>query len=94
MLTVQKLKDMKSYEIFANGLTIDNASGVNMMNTSKVLRWVACRGYIHDWCIYCYYEDEGWTLEQIHDNGEKITDENNIKKLIDCDDEAFKMYRY
>jgi len=94
MLTLEALKAMKPYEMFANGVTIDNSSGVNMTNTNRVLRWVACRGRIHDWAIYCYFEDEGWSLQQIHNNGEKVTNEANIKRLVDCDDEAFKMYRY
>lgn len=94
MLTLEKLKAIKPYEIFKSGDTIDNETGCNMMNTSRVLTYVACRGYIHDWAIYCQYKDECWSLEQIHDNGEKVTSEQNIKRLVSCDEEAFKMYRY
>jgi len=94
MLTLKQLKKMEPFKIFANGLTIDNYTGINMANTNRVLRWVACRGNIHDWCIYCYFEDDGWSLEQIHDNGEKVISEQNIKRLVPCTDKAFKMYRY
>lgn len=93
-LTAKMLEEMKPYTQFASGVTIDNPSGANMMNSNRPLLWVACRGQIHDWAIYIYYNDEGWSIQKVHDEGDKVISKENIKNLIDCDDEAFKLYRY
>ena len=91
MLTIEKLKEMPE-GLFASGVTTDNPEGVNMTNSGKPLRWVAVRGAIHDWTIYCHWVDSpnGW----IERHGDKVCHENHIKKLIECDDKAFSMYRF
>ena len=78
--------------IFALGESIDSPEGINMTNSGKLLRWVAVRGGIHDWAIYCHFVEKSY--EWIKDYGDKVCSEEHIKKLIDCNDEAFKMYRY
>ena len=92
MLTLQKLKEMKPHEVIATGLTIDNYTGINMSNSDKILRWVAKRGGIYDWAIYIHFatHDVAYVMRQ----GDKVCDKENIRKLVSCDDEAFKMYRY
>ena len=90
-LTLQDLKDMKP-GIFAKGGTYDNPEGCNMSNSGRGLRWVATRGDIYDWTIYVHFVDKDW--EWIRRNGDKVRNENNIRKLVPCDDEAFKMYRF
>lgn len=92
MLTLQELKDMKPDTIFATGITTDNPAGINMTNSGQDLRWVACRGGIHDWAIYVHwaYNSEDW----IRDHGDKIFNETTIKRLVPCDAEAFGMYRW
>jgi len=92
MITLQNLIDMEPLTIFDSGRTVDNACGVNMANSGRILKYVACRGYIHDWSIYVGFEHE--SDEYIKDYGDKVTNERNIKKLVPCDDEAFNMYRY
>jgi hypothetical protein len=92
MLTVEKLKDMQPHTIFAEGVTIDNYTGINMSNSNKVLRWVAVRGGIHDWAIYIGWED--MLGEEVAATGDKVCSKDNIRKLVPCDDEAFKMYRF
>ena len=91
-LTLQQLKDMKADIIFAAGKTTDDSQGINMSNSGQPLRWVAVRGGIWDWAIYIDFAEK--SIAQIRDMGNKVTDEKNIKKLVDCDNEAFKMYRY
>jgi hypothetical protein len=92
MLTVDKLKAMQPSTIFATGEILDNPQGLNMTNSNKRLRWVAVRGGIHDWAIYCHWaeHDQEWIKSQ----GDKVYNKHNIKRLVECDDEAFKMYRY
>lgn len=92
MLTLQQLKDMEPDTIFATGTTTDDSDGVNLANTGQKIRWVACRGDIHDWAIYA--QDESWDEQRVKEMGDKITSKNNIKKLVPCSDEAFAMYRY
>ena len=98
-----------SQGIFAKGEFVDNQEGCNMANTGKTVRWVAVRGFIHDWCIYSqnpYYIDDFspevmavgysgiWDWQKIAEEGDKIGSENNIRKLVLCTDEAFEMYRF
>ena len=91
MLTLKMLKEMKSGTVFDKGEIIDSPEGINMSNSGMPLKWVAKRGGIHDWCIYCLFADH--SFEEVIRVGDKVHDEMNIKKLVPCDDEAFKMYR-
>ena len=92
MLTLQQLKEMKPNTIFLKGEIVDSPDGINMENSGKQLRWVAVRGEIHDWAIYCHLAENDWDF--IKSQGNKITGEKNIKKLVFCDKEAFEMYCY
>jgi hypothetical protein len=92
MLTLEKLKEMSPHAIIATGVTIDNYTGINMSNSDRVLRWVAVRGNIHDWAIYIAFDTQ--SVEQVRRGGDKVHGEENIKKLVPCDKEAFKLYRY
>ena len=92
MLTVDQLKNMKPDTIFASGETTDDPDGINMTGSGKELRWVACRGGIHDWAIYI--QGSNWTDDMVKRMGDKVTSEANIRKLVPCDDEAFGWYRY
>lgn len=82
MLTIKNLKEMKP-GIFSSGIGMD---GLNE------IRWVAVRGGMHDWAIY--YGHLNKSEYDIKSYGDKITGEENIKRLVPCDEEAFKMYRY
>jgi hypothetical protein len=44
-----------------------------------------------DWAIYFHYQDT--PIEMIKTNGNKVTQERNIRDLIPCDDEVFALYR-
>lgn len=92
MLTLEKLKNMRSHEIFASGITTDNSDGINMSNSGKELRWIAVRGDIHDWAIYCHFAI--YDLEYIAQSGDKIGFKEHIQKLVPCDEEALNMYRF
>lgn len=93
MLTLEKLKDMQPHEIISSGETENSPDGIYMtpMDIGRKLRWVAKRGEIHDWAIYITWASYG--LEFALTNGDKITSQDNIKKLVPCDDEAFNWYR-
>lgn len=91
MLTIKKLEEMEP-GIFASGVTTDSPEGVNMSNSGQKLGWVAVRGDgYHDWAVYVHpgCPPQNW----IKDHGDKVNFKDNIKKLVPCDDEAYKMYR-
>lgn len=94
MLTLEKLKLMPEEEVFAEGIVPNSPDGIYMTdsNPGREMLWVAKRGRIHDWAIYIHWADNG--IEFVKTQGDKVTSEQNIKKLVPCDDEAFKMYRY
>lgn len=91
MLTLQQLKDMPDHTVFAHGETVNSPEGINMSNDGRSLKWVAKRGQIHDWVIYIGISS--WDDSLIASNGDKVGSEDHIKKLVPCDDEAYKMYR-
>jgi len=90
-LTLQMLKDMRP-GVFAKGEVIDSQEGINIMNSGRMLRWVASRGKIHDWAIYVLSANRSW--QEVKDIGDKIFIDENIRKLVPCDDEAFSVYRF
>lgn len=92
MLTLQMLKDMPEQTVFATGTMLDVEGGLFMSNTKKELRWVAVRGRVHDWTIYCHFADHD--VEWIKNHGDKVCFDSHIRKLVECDDEAFGMYRF
>lgn len=92
MLTLEMLKEMPEDTIIATGTALDEPNGLFMANTGKMLRWVAVRGGIHDWAIYCHFAFN--PVEWILRFGDKVHFDSHIKKLVPCDDEAFKMYRH
>ena len=90
MITHEELKQMSS-GTFMSGEVIDSPEGINMTNSGKMLKWVARRGMIADWAIYV-----GWStssFEEIERSGDKVFGVNNIKKLVNCDEEMLKHYR-
>ena len=93
MLTLKKLKEMKQ-GIFAKGETVDSPEGANMANTGKTIKWVAVRGYIHDWAIYTDnpYSPQ-FDYEGVASLGDKVHDREVVKRLVPCDDEALAFYR-
>jgi hypothetical protein len=92
MLTLAELKAIPPNTIFARGVVENSPEGIFMTRDGGLLRWVAVRGGIHDWCIYCLFASSTWSA--VKTRGDKITQEAHIKKLVPCTDEAFQMYRY
>ena len=71
------------------------------------VKWIATRGGIHDWAIYhsldsnfCQadYLDHPMHLETSYEDiinwGAKLHEEDEIRRLVPCDNEAFSMYRH
>lgn len=92
LLTVEVLDFLEPNLVFATGITVDSEKGINMDNSGKQLRWVAVRGVIHDWTMYCHFAQH--SAQFISEYGHKVYDKTAIRKLLPCTDEAFKFYRF
>ena len=92
MLTLEMLNSMPENTIFATGVLLDNEDGLFMNGSNKELRWIAVRGIINDWSIYCSTSDK--SIEYIERVGDKVNDERNIRKCVECSDGAFTRYRH
>lgn len=91
---------------FNNAKPVSKGGTLEEDGRSTKVKWVAVRGVIHDWAIYhsmdanlvrADYFDDPVHLEaneqQISKFGAKLHKEENIKRFVPCDDEAFGMYR-
>ena len=85
MITLEHLKEMEPHVIFASGISHDERI------FTEPVRWIAKRGYIHDWAIY--YDRQEKSIEDVTRWGNKLYSRNIIKDLVVCDDEMMKMYR-
>lgn len=92
MLTIEKFNEMPYEEIFGKGLTTDDSEGINMTNSGNKLKWIAKKGGGDDWAIYIHLADS--STDYIKKYGDKVKSENNILKLIPCDKEVLKKYRF
>ncbi len=94
-LTLQMLKDMDPGKVFAKGEILNDELPTPMVNPSEYpnleLCWVAKRGGYWDWAIYIAKAEMGF--EYAKTNGDKTFSENNIRFLVPCDDDSYKMFR-
>ena len=94
MLTKEQFDKIPDGNVFVKGEVENSPLGIYMIdsNKGKMLKWVAKKGYANDWCIYCHWSESGYDF--VLSNGDKVSGEENIKKLVPCTDEVFKQYRY
>lgn len=92
MLDKQMLEAMPPGTLFATGTETDVHDGLHMANTGRELRWVAVRRHGPGWCIYCHFASQD--IEWIRRHGDKVCFKDHIRKLVPCDDDAFKLYEY
>lgn len=90
-LTKAKLVSFALNEIFDQGLVVDNATGISIDNSDKILRWVAVKGGAQDWAIYvAHYKT---SPEMTAKYGTKIHNMDNVSKLLPCTSEVLELYR-
>ena len=94
MITKEQFDKISDGDVFVKGEVENSPLGIYMTNSNKgkMLKWVAKKGYANDWCVYCHWSEQGW--DYVITNGDKVTSESNIRKLVPCIDEVFKLYRY
>ena len=90
MLTIEEFRAIPDGEVFKTGITTDNSEGINMTNSGRQLRWVAKKGHGDDWAIYIHW---GFNSEEyIKQSGDKVSDNDNIVKLVPCSEEVLNKY--
>ena len=92
ILTKNILKKFKNGEVFCQGMLPDSEEGLHMANTGRLLVWVAVKGSVEDWTIYCHFIESGYNFART--NGDKVYDKRNILKCIQADEETLNSYRY
>jgi hypothetical protein len=91
-LTLERLEALEP-GVFTQGTVSDNPVGVHMSGSDRLLRWVAVKGGSkYGWKIYIHWAESDWDF--VRSNGDKVTGDHNIKKLVECDDAAFAEYEY
>jgi len=91
-LTLKEFNKIKPEEIFARGIIENSPKGLFMTNNGGMLRWIAIKGYGNDWAIYAHWDYQ--TEEYIKEEGNKVTANEDIRKLVSCTNEVFALYRY
>ena len=99
--------DMIEHPWFNDATQVCDGGTLEPDGRSTKVKWVAIRGGYHDWAIYHSldanfimerYLDDPIHLEVSHEriaqHGAKLHKEEDIKRFVPCEDEAFKMYRY
>lgn len=92
-ITLDDLKSFTPSEIFAYGVI----RIPYIEEPAHYMKWVAVRGYIHDWAIYqvsgTSEEISEWDWEKIRSWGDKIYSKSEALDLVNCTSEALQMYR-
>lgn len=93
-INLDKFNSILPGTIFAQGTIANAPHGLYMTNSNigKSLLWIAKKGYGNDWSIYTHWEDRG--LMYVVEQGDKVTGNENIKKLVSCSTDVFKLYRF
>lgn len=91
-LNIKQFEEIRDGEVFASGVLPNAPEGIFMTNDGGNLRWLAKKGFGHDWAIYCHWDYHN--LEWIEAHGDKVESNSNIKKCIEADPEVMKLYRY
>lgn len=91
-LTLEKFNEIPYGEVFAKGVLPNSPEGLFMTRSGGNLKWIAKKGGGNDWAVYCHWDYQ--TDEFVKTSGDKVHNEDHIKKCVPCTDEVFKRYRY
>jgi len=92
MMTFEEFKQIPAGTVFAQGELANSPEGIFMTNNGGTLRWLAKKGQVQDWAIYCHWANRPWIF--IEKAGDKVTNKEHIRRCVPCDDEMLKHYRY
>ena len=94
MITLEQFENLPLGQVFATGVIPNSPEGIYMTNSNEgeLLRWVAKKGWGHDWAVYCHWATN--SEEYVTQSGDKVTTKTYIQRCVPCDDDVFKLYRY
>lgn len=92
LLTKAEFDKLPVGQVFATGVLPNSPDGIFMTRDGGELRWVAKKGWGYDWAIYCHWADK--TPEWIRDHGDKVHNDEYIKRCVPCTDEVLNLYRH
>lgn len=95
--TPEMLSRIQEGAFFAKGFFVDDASGINIADTGNLVKWVAVKGDVEDWCIYYQNPHEGTFTKDFYDiaiNGDKLHYASHIMQLVYATPEMMNLYRY
>lgn len=93
IFTLEEFNSFPNNAPFGIGKAINSPEGIFMTsdNIGKELVWAAVKGE-GDWCIYVAWAEKG--LKYTIREGDKVTSKENVLKLIPCNEEVLKKYRF
>jgi hypothetical protein len=90
----EEMLEEKGVRTLARGETTDEQINYyGWGNLQKPLKIVVVKGYINDWALYVEAMDKDMTYEEVRDYGNKLSNREKIKLLVDCDDKVLGRYR-
>lgn len=94
ILTLKKLADLPTGAIIASGKVINSEQGIFITPThvGRMMKWIAKKGDVTDWAIYIHWVE--MDDEMVLSQGDKVRGTENIMKLVPCEQEVLKVYRY
>lgn len=87
----EAFQNAKPGAVFAIGNAPDSPEGLNMTGSGKTLFWVAVKGYVDGWRLYCSFESREYYTKE---HGYKVMDFDNVLRVLAADDGMLKHYRY
>ena len=78
--------------IISKGFTTDSDDGIHIDGTKQKLKWIAKKGAVNDWSIYCH--SAKLPDIEILKNGFKVRHPDEIQKLLPCTKDVLTRYRY
>lgn len=93
-MTLEEFNKIPDGEVFAKGILPNSPEGIYMTEYkfNANLKWMAIKGYGHDWTIYCDWDYKNY--DYIEHQGQKISSKENIQKCVPCNEEVFNLYRF
>ena len=77
-------------EIFESGSAPDSPDGLHMTGSGNTLYWIAVKGGNDDWAMYCGWDDDSEFTKRY---GEKVSERQNIRNVMDVDEKLLARYR-
>lgn len=87
ILTLELIDMLPANKVFACGVSV----GIDVMNPIGFYKWVAITGRADDWTIYYGRIEEA--IDAIAQVGDKLCNNDIIRRIMPCADEALERYR-